>query len=298
MAARLSRARNAFSCRSKGPSPSAHGGPRTCTNPCPTRGPVASTVGLVEVDSKGATVLKVEALSPINSANAQGIAKAKDGYLVVGTQFSPKSASWLLKVDGTGKQMWQALGADGSFEFLSVAEPTTGQVITGGSGVRLFSASGAMLPVGPGWATISTVEAVVPTLQGGAILAGTHKGAAAVQAFTPNHVGGVLATFGGSLHDAFLGATAMANGHIVAAGINKSTGKGFGDAWALRLDAFGNQGCAKSGPCFAKGAAACDDGSPCTVDSCSAAAGCSYLAVKIGGGCGNGKTCSFSATCE
>lgn len=59
---------------------------------------------------------------------------------------------------------------------------------------------------------------------------------------------------------------------------------------ALRVDAWGFGSCEEAGSCATKGTE-CDDGNPCTVDSCDPAAGCQHSAMPDASACGVAKTC-------
>ena len=77
--------------------------------------------------------------------------------------------------------------------------------------------------------------------------------------------------------------------------------RAYGDDMGLRLartDAFGITSCADSGQCAGKKGSDCDDGKPCTADSCGPSKGCEHDAYKPGAPCGAGKICSKAAICQ
>jgi hypothetical protein len=110
-------------------------------------------------------------------------------------------------------------------------------------------------------------------------------------------------TYGGTENDDAIAMSVLANGGLVLAGTTDSTDvpgsqktAGFDDVWLVRSDLWGNADCAKSGVCFAKGQAACDDGNACTADLCDAAhGGCWHQNLGDGLPCGGGKSCAGGA---
>jgi len=62
--------------------------------------------------------------------------------------------------------------------------------------------------------------------------------------------------------------------------------------WLQRLDAWGTTKCTASGACADKPSVGCDDANPCTLDTCTAAAGCKHGNLADNSPCGGGKTCS------
>ncbi|MBI5607498.1 MAG: hypothetical protein HY902_01305 [Deltaproteobacteria bacterium] len=73
----------------------------------------------------------------------------------------------------------------------------------------------------------------------------------------------------------------LADGRIAMAGlIDPTTGPGytnFASGWLGLADPWGHVGCKAAGVCATL--ASCDDGDPCTADSCAEPAGCSHLAL-------------------
>ncbi len=58
------------------------------------------------------------------------------------------------------------------------------------------------------------------------------------------------------------------------------------------------ESCSKTNDCTDGGPVDCDDGLPCTADSCAAKVGCVHTPVKVGQGCGsNGAVCLTSGAC-
>jgi hypothetical protein len=68
--------------------------------------------------------------------------------------------------------------------------------------------------------------------------------------------------------------------------------KGWGDGWISRIDAWGNQTCAQGGSCGGKTLMFCDDGNPCTADTCDAMNSCKQTNLADGVVCGTGKSCT------
>ncbi len=65
--------------------------------------------------------------------------------------------------------------------------------------------------------------------------------------------------------------------------------------WVLRTGPWGHGDCTGLGSCGAQSEASCDDGNPCTADSCAAATGACLHAPVSGPICGAGKVCSAGA---
>lgn len=60
-----------------------------------------------------------------------------------------------------------------------------------------------------------------------------------------------------------------------------------------RVDGFGYSACTTAGACAAEAATGCDDGDPCSADSCEPIAGCVHDALGDGTVCGVAKTCAL-----
>lgn len=259
---------------------------------------VTSTVGLIELDSKGVITQQVEALAADKKPTVSNVATASDGYLFVGFEQGTEAVSWLLKVDAKGKELWQSTGFSSSKLNEAVAVLPNGDIWVGGAGVQRLNSLGEKLPVAPNSLAIKDIRVILPLADGSVVIAGSTQGAAAVQRIAPDLSGRPARSFYGTEGDAFLAAAVATDQTLLVAGIEVTVGKGYGDAVAMRLDAFGNQGCAGSGPCFAKGPTACDDGAPCTADDCTGAKGCSYVAAAKGTPCGSGLACNSQGGCQ
>ncbi|MBM4346391.1 MAG: hypothetical protein FJ100_23695 [Deltaproteobacteria bacterium] len=96
--------------------------------------------------------------------------------------------------------------------------------------------------------------------------------------------------YGGDGTDVFYGGTALPDGLLFVGGTN-SQGKAQQEPWAVRTDAWGQAPCNKSGPCADLAAKACDDGKPCTADTCSPIDGCVSAPTQ----CDDGNPCTSDA---
>ena len=56
-------------------------------------------------------------------------------------------------------------------------------------------------------------------------------------------------------------------------------------ATLLRTDIWGHVDCAEAGVCWNKSLADCDDGNPCTGDTCDPVSGCKHMAYADGAVC-------------
>lgn len=91
------------------------------------------------------------------------------------------------------------------------------------------------------------------------------------------------------------GAAMTPTGFVVA---GTDSTNGWGDGWIVKLDTWGHDSCAGAGPCGTLATPACDDGNPCTADTCVGPGGtCSHTSLSDGATCGDGKTCS-AGTCQ
>ena len=111
---------------------------------------------------------------------------------------------------------------------------------------------------------------LVATPDGGMLLAATISQQPAVTWLLRLGAGGVVLwdkKLSKSGVSAAVKAVAVAQGGAILAGAAKA-------GWVVRFDAFGNTACTDSGACFSKGFADCDDSNACTLDGCTAAAGC------------------------
>jgi len=87
---------------------------------------------------------------------------------------------------------------------------------------------------------------------------------------------------------------ALADGGMLLAGRLYQSNVGFG-AWFLRTDAWGHTDCAKAGACKAKLSTDCDDGNPCTIDTCDNMDGCTHAALPVGAACGAATVCGTTS---
>ncbi len=67
-------------------------------------------------------------------------------------------------------------------------------------------------------------------------------------------------------------------------------------AYVVRADGWGHATCGESGVCAGKTWQDCDDGAPCTTDTCAAQSGCEH-AKNSGWACEDGAACSVSSSC-
>ncbi|MCB9739842.1 MAG: hypothetical protein H6747_11280 [Deltaproteobacteria bacterium] len=83
----------------------------------------------------------------------------------------------------------------------------------------------------------------------------------------------------------------LANGDLLLAGRRPSSGSDPGDAQWVRVDPLGSLVCEPGSKCPLNSLLGCDDGDPCTVDVCDAAAGCQHDKQPDGVVCAPGKVC-------
>ena len=86
-------------------------------------------------------------------------------------------------------------------------------------------------------------------------------------------------TYGAFGSDVATAVVALPDGGLMVAGRTVGPPGTGQQAWVLRTDAYGHATCAASGVCAGKSVAACDDGQPCTADSCEAATGCTHTPI-------------------
>ncbi len=83
---------------------------------------------------------------------------------------------------------------------------------------------------------------------------------------------------------------ALADGRLAVAGLSTPSKNGvyttYASAWLGLADAWGHLGCKAAGPCA--GLTSCDDGDPCTADSCVNPGGCAHVALPAAVTCGQG----------
>ena len=110
-----------------------------------------------------------------------------------------------------------------------------------------------------------------------------------------NPIGGPsLVSFGATTPVASMTGAVADKGGFVLAG--SATVGGKKTAMARLIDPFMNGSCAASGACYAL-VGKCDDGKPCTTDTCDAKAGCAFTAIPDQANCDDGSPCTRSAKC-
>lgn len=168
---------------------------------------------------------------------------------------------WVVRTDSAGKQQWETkFGTDGDDYALGMAPSADGALLVGAAAVTSKTIGTATMWRIDGYGNVSWQQSL-------------------------NKTGRMV------LNDII-----ALNDGALAAGF-----RAFGDDVGLRLlrtDVFGHGACADSGQCAGKTLAQCDDGKPCTADSCEPGNGCSHVNFKPGAHCGAGAVCDKIGVCK
>lgn len=206
---------------------------------------------LARLDMAG-SILWQKTLGGPNGDYFQRVLALPDGGLLLlgetnGGKGSPgSSGAWLVRTDGAGNVLWMQTGSQPFASGYSLAATDGGFVIAGRNN---------SYPKSLGW--LWRVDA---------------QGQTAWQRTLPGPSSQFLATV-----------RPLPDGHLALAGTISSEPGSDVSAWTsdvflARTDAFGHLDC--SAPCTTL--ANCDDGDPCTADSCEAPAGCQHAASPAG----------------
>ncbi|MBM4344612.1 MAG: hypothetical protein FJ100_14705 [Deltaproteobacteria bacterium] len=228
----------------------------------------AAGLGYVAVVGSNAAIVQSAAVGA-NYAAMRGVkVRLAGGFLAAGyTQFDN---------DGSWDGLLVAIGVDGKVAW---------QRSYPGAGHNVFSAIDVLA-------------------DGGALLAGATNsiGAGAYDGWLVrvDTWGNVVwqRTFGDVNNDALRAVVVRADvGFAATLSRNTDTEVVYGEAWLLRADAWGNASCAATGLCLGLGFTACDDGDPCTVDTCDPFKGCMHAPFAVGTRCAVDKSCDGSGKC-
>jgi len=180
--------------------------------------------------------------------------------------------AWLLRVDGKLKARWErAIGsADNELVLGATVAYEPGDRLSGGR-VQDAADDADILLWGAKWATGKAKNGFVWRLD--------HRGRRLWER-----------SWTGAKDAALADVSILRGGELLLAGTTQSKGKGGDDLWLLRANAWGHSTCTAAGGCIGKSAASCDDGNPCTADTCDPKSGCRHRAVP--GACGERPSCT------
>ncbi|MBI5610799.1 MAG: hypothetical protein HY902_18115 [Deltaproteobacteria bacterium] len=193
------------------------------------------------------------------------IAASDGGLLALGLRHSSGLQTdyqpWLVRFDSTGGVVWDK------------KLPVTQSVLPGA------------------FATLSDDSFMLA----GYTFAGTASGEAQLWFAKINGLGAELwhSEFGGAGAQLGYVVVALPSGGVVVAGSDGNKGIGL----ALRVNDLGNTDCGKLGVCDGKSLADCDDGLPCTADTCDDKTGCKHSNLADGSACDDGKPCTTDGNC-
>ena len=194
---------------------------------------------------------------------AGGVSQTADGGLIVSgntTSFAPAPSSyaWLLKLDASGRVLWQkTYGAPGGTSFGATPTSDGGYIGAGSSNafgaglysglvVKLDAAGDVVWQKAYGGGQGDFLHSLVPISDAGYIVAGEsysfRTGGSDAWVLKLDAVGDVVwqKHYGGSGSDYFSAVRPTADGGYVAAGSTDSFGPGGSRAWVVKLDASGN----------------------------------------------------------
>jgi len=197
----------------------------------------------------------------------RSLASAPDGGFIV-AGYTPNKGephAWLFRVDDNLDKVWQWVD---STWFWSEMEDIA--VLTDGSIVTVQNVRKQSMTTDP-LAALYRFDRFGNGLGGGRIPHGTSK------TVTP-----------------IVRGLAIVEDHVVVVGRAKSGASA--ESWVYRSDLFSSGIC--TGKCAQKAATSCDDGNPCTIDSCNGdatTATCTHTDAKAGLTCGVGLTCAAGA---
>jgi len=249
----------------------------------------------------------------------QARALAVDGvdYVVAGrsrTDANAKFDAYLARTDASGKLLWQRVfGGPADDELNALVVLKDGYLVAGRSAslgkgdqdiyVGRTDGTGKLLwQRRYGSAKHDQANAAVAVAGGGFAIAGyigTANSAKDIFLLRLDEKGAVRwrQTWGEKGDDVagLLAATAD-GGFLLGAKATKTVGE-TSDHWQIRTDAWGNETCAWAGLCLEVKTTACQDGKPCTVDSCSPQTGkCSFKPHSLA--CSDADTCTKVDLCE
>lgn len=240
---------------------------------------------------------------------AYGFAASSDGsFWLAGENLASNGAHVrVINVSATGNQIWAYDGPAGTA--YDIAATTNGSVVivdgtnAGQNAMVLIALNVSGTPL---WTrayngiTASSGLGLASLADGGWILTGTNRSAPAVaklwlvrtDAFGTMQWNQSFTTGAGD--DVFgVRVIAPSSGGITAIGKSKFP-TGPSGLVLVHTDAYGNATCPVSGGCFTNSAEACNDGNPCTADSCDTS-GCTHIPVPDATFCDDGLICTLES---
>lgn len=210
-------------------------------------------IWVLKVDSAGKSVWSKH-FGGAKDDEGRWVAALTDGTMLVGGNTSSLGAGavdmWMAQLDASGKLMWQRTFGGAGNDWFSTA-------YVNGSGGWLF---GSTASKGKGLASLWLLRV------------GTD-----LSTIWDAVLGGGETAFGSAMWVESSGRISLSMWQTDAAGTNTAT--------LGRADAWGHTSCAAAGACLGKTEASCNDGDPCTMDSCGDK-GCAHKTAANGVWCG------------
>ena len=195
-----------------------------------------------------------------NDLATDATAVGTSGFVVVGSTASTGAGNadgWLVRLDGTGKVLWQrTFGGSLADGFNSVVATTDGFVLAGWTSSSGAGGTDNWL-VGTDWYGNVRWERV----------------------------------FGSAANDAIDNLALGSKGAVVGTSTDAGT-----TVW--RRDRWGFGSCGAAGICKTLTGNDCDDGNPCTIDTCSPTAGCKSTPMAAGSLCADDSQCNAAGKCS
>ncbi len=222
---------------------------------------------------------------------------------------------WLVRTDANGNKVWDrtygGIGYDTARALVQTSDggfALAGTTASKGAGyndfwlVRTDSTGNPLWDHTYGTGNDEYSYGLVQTSEGGFAVVGNNANADAWVVRT-DVVGNKLwdQSYGGVPGAAALAVAKIGNVGLAIAGVDFASGNP--DLWLAHTDLWGNASCATSGACSTYTTTTCDDAKQCTLDLCTAAAGCTHANLPAstpcsdGNACTSGETCNVSAVC-
>ncbi len=258
------------------------------------------------VDANGVK-LWAKIIDPSTFGSGYAIASTASGLVLAGKTNSKGAGGddmWLVSTDLNGNALWdQTYGTSSNETANAVVALSDGFALAGSSGSTFYlvrtDLNGTKLWDKTYTGNGNDVAYGLVALTDGFVLAG-QTGSSGVENYwlvRTDAQGNKLwdKKYGGSGSDSGYGLAGLSDGFAL---IGSSDSKDIGnlDAWLVRTDSFGNASCTSSGTCDGKASTGCDDGNPCTADSCTGGT-CAHTPLTIGSECTNHGFCDVSQAC-
>ncbi len=194
-----------------------------------------------------------------------GVVAAEDGGFLASGYTSPSSGGlqqgWLVHLANDGSILWDRnYGGPGDDAFNGIARDANGGYYAAGSLTQNASIDGWLVKLDT-WGNVIWQR-----------------------------------TWGGPNLDYFNAVQVLKTGNLAFGG-QTWNGTTYPQDWLLRTDPWGNSSCAGAGVCVGVASNGCDDGNPCTADTCNVLSGCVHVGHPDGAPCGGGKVCA-AAVCK